>query len=170
MAISYSNLTYTDNKLAVLLFRLSYPDRNEPLYWQRWVNQPLHQFVLNIVKGLAQFRQRILRLKHEQEFVKKQFRQLETTTLIHEDITKIRKFLHREYLTLLRTERRELDKQMEFLVEQFDLISEAIDKQESVQEKEWQDLFKDQLKKTIAEMKKRGLDSEINELRERFES
>ena len=54
MAVSYAELKYSHNKLAVLLNRLSYPDKTEAEYWLKWSRQPLHEFVLKIIRGLGE--------------------------------------------------------------------------------------------------------------------
>lgn len=170
MTITYHDLRNSDNKLAILLHRLSYPKQNSAEYWEHWAQTPLHKYVFAIIRGLTEHRIRIMRLQREQEHIKQQFAKLESDLLIPEDVAKIQKFLHREYLNLVHAEKKELAGQLAFLQEQMGLIGEELENASKKHADEWKKLFKEQFKLISKEMKSRGLDKELKELKRKLES
>ncbi|MCW5589531.1 MAG: hypothetical protein KIT27_07680 [Legionellales bacterium] len=157
MSYTYNDLKNSDNKLAVLLHRLSYPEKESRDYWERWARQPLHELVLKIIRGLGDYRQRILRLHHEQDYIRRQYEELADAKVVEEDRLKIQSFLHEEYRNLLKMEREILDQQHHFLQQQETLVKERIKNIDNENQKRWKIFYKEQMKFITQEMKKLGL-------------
>lgn len=168
MSLSYNDLANTNNKLSILLHRLSYPENNAPEYWQKWAKQPLNDFIFALLRGLGEHQIRLTRIRREQEFMREQFQDLSNQLIIKEDIAKIEKFLHREYCNLLLAERHELAKMQDFVDEQREKVEQAIAMQQQSEATQWRQLLKQQYKHIISELKMLGLNRELAEFKNQF--
>ncbi len=170
MSLAYKDLKFTINKLGVLLFRLSYPARNEKQYWDKWASQPLNDLVFIIMRGLAEHQQKIIQLRSEEDYLRDQFQKIENTDMIEEDKQKITEFIRKEYRNLVRAEKSVYQDQLDFIKDQAQKVRQQLASMQQKTDELWEAFFDEQMKFIAKEMKKQGLSKEFKQIQKQIQS